>query len=402
MNPQSFANQIKKELQRPAIIAGVYLLAALAMTISKLAHGSFMHDGIQYQSFQNFVIFKQSFFHLIAQKDLYAAYPMEQWDLFKYSPTFALFMGIFAWMPHWCGALAWNLLNTGVLVGGILTIPFVKDNLKSAMAWLVLVELVTSLANAQSNALIAGLIVLGFAAFERGHNGRAILLLMLSAFIKIYSGAFLLFILFYPRKTRSIFYAFLWGALFLALPLMVVSLKHLMLLYENWWALLRADQAVSLGLSVNGVLHAVFGTDPSRKIVTLIGALLFLAPLIRYKKFAQADFRLQLLASLLIWITIFNHKAESPTYILAMTGVALWYFTSRKSLSDSVLVIAALVLTSLSSTDLFPPLVRDRFFIPYRIKALPCILVWLTITFDLLCTNPSQGNDHDTIPARSA
>jgi len=47
----------------------------------------------------NFLIFRSAFDHLLAGRDLYAAYPAEHADLFKYSPTFALLFAPFALLP---------------------------------------------------------------------------------------------------------------------------------------------------------------------------------------------------------------------------------------------------------------------------------------------------------------
>jgi hypothetical protein len=101
------------------------------------------------------------------------------------------------------------------------------------------------------------------------------------------------------------------------------------------------------------------------------------------RKFRLFDFRLMMLASILIWMVIFNHKAESPTFVIAMSGVALWFFSRTKNPLNTALLLTALLFTSLSSTDLFPLTIRDRFIEPYAIKAVPCILVWLKILWDL-------------------
>jgi hypothetical protein len=56
---------------------------------------------VHYKDYNVYVIFKQAFFHLIAQKNLYILYPHEHWDLYKYSPTFALFIVLLAYLPDW-------------------------------------------------------------------------------------------------------------------------------------------------------------------------------------------------------------------------------------------------------------------------------------------------------------
>ena len=46
----------------------------------------------------NYQIFANSFVHLIHHQNLYLSFN-DGLDLYKYSPTFALFMGVFSWMP---------------------------------------------------------------------------------------------------------------------------------------------------------------------------------------------------------------------------------------------------------------------------------------------------------------
>lgn len=84
-----------------------------------------------------------------------------------------------------------------------------------------------------------------------------------------------------------------------------------------------------------------------------------------------------------MWVVIFNHKAESPTYIIAMTGIAIWFVMSEKNKLNLILFASALILTSISSTDIFPRYLRNEFIRPYTIKALSCILIWLKIIYDL-------------------
>src|SRR4029077_2129625 len=70
-----------------------------------------------------FKIFRQSFKHLVAGRNLYAAYPSEQGgaadDLFKYSPTAALGFAPFAFPPYALALLAWSLLGALLLYYGL-------------------------------------------------------------------------------------------------------------------------------------------------------------------------------------------------------------------------------------------------------------------------------------------
>jgi len=80
-----------------------YALVALIATLQEY-HGGAKRFPAQkndrdYTYYNNYVIFKQSFAHLRSGSDLYGYHLQEHWDLYKYSPTFALFFGVFAWLP---------------------------------------------------------------------------------------------------------------------------------------------------------------------------------------------------------------------------------------------------------------------------------------------------------------
>jgi hypothetical protein len=101
---------------------------------------------------------------------------------------------------------------------------------------------------------------------------------------------------------------------------------------------------------------------------------------------------------MLIWVIIFNHKAESPTYIIAVTGVGIWYFANtgyrsyRARIWHNLTLTAVFVFTCLSPTDIFPSYIIHYFFVPYTIKAIPCILVW-GIVWVKLMTMKSAGEE---------
>jgi hypothetical protein len=95
------------------------------------------------------------------------------------------------------------------------------------------------------------------------------------------------------------------------------------------------------------------------------------------------------LAQVLIGVVIFSTSAESPTYVIAVVGFAIWYILSAPKPSQWMYYVLAfvLVLTVFSPTDLFPRYIRKEFVIRYSLKALPCLIAWLIITFQLICSN---------------
>jgi hypothetical protein len=118
--------------------------------------------------------------------------------------------------------------------------------------------------------------------------------------------------------------------------------------------------------------------------VQIAGTIILCASFLRYKFYANANYRLLLLASLLIWAMIFNHIAESPSYIVAVFGAGIWFVNVEKKPLTIALAILAFIFTTLESTDIFPHYIRDNFFDPYVIKAVPCIFIWIYIQYMVL------------------
>lgn len=384
-------------------LLGAYLLVTILATLQQylLPNQPIGDSPIAYTNYNNYVIFKQSFAHLLTNQNLYSYYPAEQWDLYKYSPTFALLMGLFAYLPNWLGLLGWNMLNTLPLFLAIRQLPHLSATIKASIRWFVLLELATSIQNSQSNGLILGLLLWSFIYLERDKPIWATLCMLGSVFIKLFGiVGFVLFLL-YPGKKQAAGSTVFWALCLTALPLLVVSPGQLIEQYQNWAVLLKSDHSTSLGLSVMGWLTAWFSLNPPKLAVVLGGAGLLLLPLLRTSQYKAYSFRVLVLASLLIWVVIFNHKAESPTFIIAMGGVAIWYFTQPITFLNRVLVLLTFVFTSVSPTDVFPAVLRDAFVLPYVLKGAACIMVWLKLTADLLTETWITTNRAVAIPEPS-
>jgi hypothetical protein len=135
---------------------------------------------------------------------------------------------------------------------------------------------------------------------------------------------------------------------------------------------------------VMGLLDSWLHLAVSKNLVLLAGILLFCIPLIHIRRYKDYQFRLLMLASVLLWIVIFNHKAESPTFIIAMSGVGIWYFSQTRNTLNLILLILTFILTTLTVSDLVPSTVKEQFVIPYGIKAVMSIVVWSKLVFDLI------------------
>jgi len=357
----------------------LYLVTTVIATLYKMWLGTFPLNGVLCEPLRNFTVFRDSFFDLIHFRDLYTGSE----GIFKYSPTFALLMAPFSGLPYWVGVVIWNLINSFCLFLGIKSLLHLSDKTKSLILLYAVVELTTSLQNAQSNALIVGLILCAFSLLERDRYAFSTLLIALTVYIKIFGLiAFALF-LFYRAKGRFAVWSLIWMTLLFLSPLLVVDIDQLMSLYKSWFTLLTEDHASSYGLSVLGWLKAWFGIHPNKHAVTITGFLFLCLPLMRIERHKEYLFRLCFLSSMLVWSVIFNHKAESPTFIIAVVGVAIWYFSSPKSLPKGIVIITVFIFTQLIQTDVFPQQIRRELMQAFTLKVFPCIVAWFYIMIDL-------------------
>lgn len=364
----------KKLLLAPRFVAALYIFLTAIVTLQHYLKGTY----------NNYLIFTKPFFNLLAGKNLYLKYPEYYFDTYLYSPVFALFMGIFAVLPIWLGLLGWNALNNIVLyTAGRQLFPDARR--QSLFLLLLVVDMMTALHNSQANCLLAGLMLWTYINLGKGKVTLAALCVALAALIKIYGIGIGLLFLFYPNPIRNGLRA---GFLMVALaftPLLVVSWEAFQLIYQGWYDIVR-ESATGIQLSLMGVLESWFGVPPTAKGgVQAIGLLLLLAPLAYWRAWREADYRRLYVASILIFVVIFNQMAESPTFVIAVAGFMYWFVLYRRSLPWSWALFGLVLLaTTMPATDVFPKSFRHGFLDVYKIKAVPMIVAWVVIQGQLL------------------
>jgi len=372
-------------LNRPWTFLIIYALLAIIATVQAYYGGvkKFSDLPYDYTGYNNYLIFKQSFFHLIEGKDLYSFYSNEYWDLYKYSPTFALLFGVLACLPDGLGLLLWNLINALALFFGVRLLTGISLQLRNTIFLLATVELFTSLQNSQSNALVTGLIVLAFALMEKERFIWACFCIALTVYIKIFGLFAFALCLLYRQRWKMIGYSIVAMIVLAVLPLLIISASQLQGCYESWWVLLQSDYVPNL-LSLVSVINIWFGVKLAQNLVLITGVFLFLISMIRIRFYTDNRFRLLMLAMILLWMVIFNHKVESPTFIIAFTGIGLWYVSSGLAQQWKIaLTLMALVFTSLSPTDLFPGFIQENYFDPWAVKTIPCIVIYFVVFYEL-------------------
>ncbi len=357
---------------------GVYFLVAAIGTFVCIA-----------RECNNFLIFRAAYAHLAGQRILYLPYPREHADLFKYSPTFALLFAPFSRAPFAVALFAWNLLNV-MLIHRALTLVMPPAQRLEAIQ-LAGIGLVTTVDGTQSNGLVAALVVLAFAALERDRIARAAAAIFAGALIKLFPLSACAFAL--PRRDRARFAVACAavGVALIALPLLVTDVPTLAAQYRAWWAMGTAD-ATDRGASIMRLMHLAAGYDGPNWPIQLGGAgLLILPVLLRPARWADGDFRRTFLASVLVFSVIFNHKAEQASFIIAVTGMAIWYATSPRAPVRSVLTGAVFISTvPIFMAVAAPGLVTSSVDAPLLAASACCAAAWFTMQGELLDLFPER------------
>lgn len=350
------------------LVALLWLAAVAAATLQQ---------GVAHQN-NNFLLFRAASLHLLHGQDLYAAYPAEHADFFKYSPSFALLFLPFALPPFALAMLLWNALNAGALyfaLGAVL-----PRRAATAARAIVFLDMLGSLQNVQSNALVAALLVITFTAYERQHTALGSLATAIGTSVKVFPLAGASFAVFHPRKLRV---ALALAASFVALallPLLVTAPGRLLAQYASWRAI-EASDALERGFSVMEHLQLLLRLDLPNWPIQLLGVAALVAPLlVRRARWGEWAFRRLYLCSVLVFCNLFNHQAESPTFVIGVAGAAIWFASlERRSRWEWTLFVFFVVGTVLASSEAMPHWVQRTLFDPYRFKTIPLLVVWVEI-----------------------
>jgi hypothetical protein len=353
----------------------VALLWIAAVVVTTLQQGVAHHNN-------NFLIFRAASLHLLHDNDLYAAYPTLHFDFYKYSPTFALLFLPLAVLPLPLSMLVWNAINAGALYVAIgMVLPRRGATIARAIVFL---DMLGSLQNVQSNALVAALIILSFAAYERRHTVLGSLAAGIGAMIKIFPLAAVSFAIFHPKKLRVALAVTLGMIVLLLLPLLVTPPATLLSQYASWRAIENKD-ALARGFTVMQMVELLFHQNWPNWPQQLGGTMLLVAPVLaRRERWSEWMFRLMYLCSVLLFCVIFNHQAESPTFVIGVAGTAIWFASlPRPSRLEWALFGFFVVCTILASSDAMPDVIQREVFDKYRFKTVPCIVVWFVLQYRL-------------------
>ena len=173
--------------------------------------------------------------------------------------------------------------------------------------------------------------------------------------------------------------------------------------YYDWYERLLAKNKENIlrndmqDISLMGMIRKISGNLnlPNLPFI-LSGMFLMGLCFLRISMYKVEKFRLLLLSSVLIFTVIFSTGSESPTYIIAFIGFALWFVLIKKiNYFHVFLLIFTLAVSSFSPSDLFPAYLREHFVKPYALKALPLVIIWLLIIYEMLSMKAVENNEID-------
>jgi len=365
-------------LKKECIIA-IYLILAIIAGYKQYHH----------HAYNNYLIFKYVYWHTSDLQNLYLNYPQYA-DSNHYGPVFSVLIAPFALLPDGIGAILWNIANAAILLWGIYSLP-ISLKKRSVIAWICAHETLTALFSFQFNIALTGIILLSFSYLVKKKEIQSAFFIALGTLVKLYGIVGLAFFFFTKNKLKFIAAGVAAFALLFALPMLISSPAFIIQSYSDWYNSLahKNDLNASLtsfqDISLMGMARRITGDVTIPNMPFLLGGLiLFGLPYLRTAQFKHIGFRLMLLASTLIFTVIFSSGSESPTYIIAFAGVAIW-FTIQKEKKGwiTALFIFAFILTSLSPTDIFPRAAKE-FIRLYSLKALPCVIIWFTIIYQMM------------------
>lgn len=372
-----------KFILNPKYVFGVYLIVAVVTAISKYLRGD--------SAINNYLIFKNTFVNVISQKNLYLAYTDRYLDTNHYGIFFSALIAPFAVMPDWLGISLWNLANAFIFIYAIHKLPF-SDAKKALFALFCLQEFITAALSLQFNIALVGLLVLAAVYIYERKEAKSAAAMLVGVFVKIYGIVGLSQFFFIKNKVKFIISGIVIAAIFFAFPMIYSSPQFVIQSYGDWYQSIVEKNSLNQTLnsmqdiSLMGFVRRILGDASISNLIFLsFGVPLFLLPYVRIKQYKNYAFQLMILASTLLFVVLFSSSSESPTYIIAVVGVMIWFFL-QKQRSPVVLamLIFVIVLTCFSPSDLFPKYIKNNYIIKYSLKAVPCIVVWMRVIYELL------------------
>lgn len=383
--------RLKRYIQNPVFLFILWMAVALVCSLMLIPK----------ETYSNYITFSQAFWHTISSLPLYIYYPEEQRDLFLYGISFTTLISPFALLPRQVGMVLWCLANCGFLYWAIKKLDLKKWQF--AVVILISVnDVFTSVLSQQYSIGITAMIIFSYVLIEKEKDFWAALMIVLGTMTKLYGIVGLAFFLFSKHKMKLTGGLVFWAVIVFLLPMLYASPEYVVHSYKEWFDVLVYKNglnqfSINQNISLLGMLHRITGASFSDLWIIVPGMILFALPYLRIRQYQYESFRFLFLSSALLFMVLFSTGTETYGYLTAMVAVGVWYVKTPTKAATPILNLSLLIfcilLTSLSTTDLFPRFIRAEYVKPYALKALPCTLIWLKIVWEQLTQDFVRPSD---------
>lgn len=391
--------RIQNFLLNPITLIVTYTCIAAIIAILKYSLGA------PNSHINNFIIYKTSFDHLSLGLNLYNLYPAEYFDRFLYGPLFSFLIAPFSVVPTIVGVTFWNILNGVLFIFAIYQLPLLTQKQKAIIGWLTLNSCITAFSNVQFHGIVTALIILSYSRIQSGKDLSGTFFIVLGTLLKVYGIVGLAFFMFSKNKPRFILWGIIWSAVLILLPACFTTFEYLLQCYNDWFETLfyknssnKVITNLHTDMSAMGMVRRILNDDSISGLYFILPAvLIFGLSFLRFQHFKKIKFQLLILSSVLLMIVLSNTNSEASTLLIGFTGVTIWYVTCAKRPLDHFLFFLALIFTSFGPSDLMPRFLRNEYLRKYALMALPLLLVWIKINYELIfnkmeVNEPKSGN----------
>lgn len=378
-----------KLISNPKIIFGIYLLLSFVSALAKYFRGP--------QAYNNYFLFKNVFLSSLKKENIFLQHPDLFFDANHYGVFFGILIAPFALLPDWLGMPLWNVANALVFVFALSKLP-ISNVKKSFVAWLCLQEFITAALSVQFNIALTGLLILSMVYIYEKKETKSVLTILIGFFVKIYGIVGLSGFFFIKNKMKFILSFAVIFILFLIFPMLYSSVHFGLQSYYDWYISLSGKNIENESLtsmqdfSIMGIVRRILGDASISNLYFLLpGIVVFGLPYLRIKQYKEVAFQLMILCSTLLFLVLFSSSSESPTFIIAVTGVMIWFIIQKEKTPFAIfLLFFVLIFTCFSTSDLFPRNIKDNYIQKYSLKALPCVIVWFRVIYELMVKDFSK------------
>ena len=352
-----------------------------------------------HRGYNNFLIYKYVFWNALEENDLYQHYPDKFQDLNHYGPFFSIVIAPFAIMPEWLGVVLWNVTLAMLLYVAVRTSRYSRYEILF-MLWYAAHDLLTCLFMTQFNIAVAALILLSFTMTEQKKDFWAAFFICFGVFVKLLGIVGLAFFFFSHNKKKFILSLCFWSVIMFVLPMLLSSPEYIFGQYASWYEALlsknitNSDSRLTMNnISLIGMVRRILIDYPYSDLWVIIpGLAVVAAGYFRISQWASDAFRKMVLAQMMLITILFSTGTENSSYVIAYIAIAIWYASVpwQRSRLDLVLLVYALIFGSLLPTDLFPKSLQTSIIRPYALRALPVVLIWMKLSWEMITVNYIQ------------